>query len=81
VNKKFRVACGFRIEQRMIDPFSDLSYGSSFLNIAKFLGSNLEVTQHNKDKNYYLVRVNNRKSLVIILNYFNKYNSSIVTCK
>lgn len=74
VNKKFRIACEFRIEQRMIDPFSDLSYGSSFLNIAKFLGSKLEVTQHNKDKNYYLVRGNNRKSLVIILNYFNKYN-------
>jgi hypothetical protein len=57
----------------MIDPSSGLSYKPLFLKIAELLGTKLEISRHN-DKNYYLVRGNNRKSLNLILNYFYFYN-------
>ena len=72
-NKKLRIACELRIEQRMIDTISGLSYDPLFSIIAKFLGSKLEITLHNS-KNYFLVRGSNRKSLKIILNYFNSFS-------
>lgn len=41
ITKKRRVACRFRIEQRMIDPVTNESYEDLFNNIALFLGVNL----------------------------------------
>jgi LAGLIDADG endonuclease len=73
LKKKLRIGCEPRIEQRMIDPSSGLSYKPLFLKIAELLGTKLEISRHN-DKNYYLVRGNNRKSLNLILNYFYFYN-------
>lgn len=71
--KKVRIGCELRIEQRMIDPSSGLSYESLFLKIAELLGTKLEISKHN-DKSYYLVRGNNRKSLSLILNYFSFFS-------
>lgn len=81
--KKLRIGCELRIEQRMIDPLSGLSYKPLFLKIAELLGTKLEISMH-KDKNYYLVRGNNRKSLNLILNYFcfhNLYSSKYLDYK
>lgn len=72
--KKFRIACTLRIEQRMKDPYSNLSYESLFLQIADFLNCNLKTSNHNTDKTYYLLNANSRKSIKIILNYFSKFN-------
>jgi hypothetical protein len=73
-SKKFRIACELRIEQRIIDPFSGLSYEPLFLKLAEFLGQRLVISKHNKVKEYYLVRGNNRRDLINILGYFNQFD-------
>jgi len=70
---KFRIACSLRIEQRMIEPTSKLSYEPLFLSISEFLKTKLEISTHN-NKSYFLIRASNRNSLRIILNYFNSFN-------
>jgi len=70
---KFRIACSLRLEQRMIEPTSKLSYKPLFLNISEFLKAKLEISTHN-NKSYFLIRASNRNSLKIILNYFNLFN-------
>jgi len=71
--KKFRIACELRIEQRIIDTLSGLSYEHMFSEIAELLGSKLEISTHN-GKKYFLVRGSNRKSLKLILNYYNNFS-------
>jgi LAGLIDADG endonuclease len=70
---KFRIACILTLEQRMIDPISNLSYEPLLLEISKFLNAKLEISKHNKNKFYFKIRASNRNSLKIILNYFNFY--------
>jgi hypothetical protein len=69
--KKLRIVCEIRIEQRMIDSFSDLSYESLFLKLAEFLGQKLSISKHSTGKEYYLVRGSSQKNLIHILSYFN----------
>jgi LAGLIDADG endonuclease/Cytochrome C and Quinol oxidase polypeptide I len=71
---KVRIRCYLRIEQRMIEPFSNLSYEDLFKKISEFLNCNLRTSIHNKDKTYFLVDANNRISLQIILDYFNNFS-------
>jgi hypothetical protein len=71
--KKFRIACELRIEQRIIYTLSRLSYEHMFSEIAELLGSKLEISTHN-GKKYFLVRGSNRKSLKLILNYYNNFS-------
>jgi hypothetical protein len=71
---KFRIACTLTIEQRKIDPFSNLSYLPLFSKLSFFLNSKLEISKHNIDREYYKIRGYNRNSISIILNYFNKFN-------
>lgn len=66
--------CELRIEQRMIDPFSGLSYKPLFSKIAEFLGGKLYISIHNKTKEYFLVRCGSNKNLPLILNYFSLYS-------
>jgi hypothetical protein len=73
-NKKLRIACELRIEQRIIDPLSGVSYEYMFTKIAEFLESKIEFTTHNSGKKYLLVRGSNRKSLKLIMNYFNSFS-------
>lgn len=70
---KFRIACSLNLEQRMIDPFSNLSYEPLFLKISVFLNAKLETSKHN-NKSYFLIRASNRNNLQIILNYFCSFN-------
>jgi len=70
---KFRIACVFSLEQRMVEPTSNLSYEPLLLEISKFLKTELKISKHNKDKSYFLIRVSNRNSIRLILNYFYSY--------
>jgi len=70
---KFRIACSLRLEQRIIEPTSKLSYKPLFLSISEFLKAKLEISTHN-NKSYFLIKASNRNSLNIILNYFNFFN-------
>lgn len=73
IGSKFRIACELRIEQRMIDPISAVSYNELFTSIALFFKSKINLTNHN-NINYYMVRASNKVSLKIVLNYLDKYS-------
>ena len=70
---KFRIACSLTLEQRRIEPMSNLSYEPLFLKISKFLNAKLEISKHNENKFYFMIRASNRNSLKIIIDYFNYY--------
>lgn len=70
---KFRIACVFSLEQRMIEPTSNLSYEPLFLKISKFLNTKLKISKHNENKSYFFIRASSKNSLRIILNYFDSY--------
>lgn len=71
---KFRIACYLKIEQRIIDPFSNLNYENLFLKISKFMNCNLKLTTHNKNKKYYIIQATSKISIKKILDYFNEFN-------
>jgi len=71
---KFRIACSLTIEQRIIDPVSGLSYQDILNKISEFLGCKLKISRHNNNKEYFLIRASNRKSLIAIINYFSHFN-------
>lgn len=71
--KKKRVACRFRIEQRMFDPNTNESYESLFNNIAQFLGVNLTVVNRNTGKQYFNITAKSRESISVVKNYLNTY--------
>ena len=70
---KLRIACTMTLEQRMIEPMSNLSYEPLFLEISKFLKTKLNISKHNENKSYFMIRIHNRNSLKIIIDYFNCY--------
>ena len=70
-NKKRKVSCRLRIEQRLFEPVSKNSYYDVMLEIATFLGCNLKKrTQSSTNNEYFNITACSRKSLLIILNYF-----------
>ena len=72
--KKRRISCKLRIEQRMIDPVTNISYLDILTNIAEFLNCNLNIRKQAATGNeYYIVDASNKVSLNIIIAYFNKY--------
>lgn len=71
--KKRRVACRFRIEQRMVCPHTNESYEPLFKNIAAFLSVNLNVVNRASGKSYFNITAKSRESLSILQNYFNTY--------
>jgi hypothetical protein len=73
IGSKFRIGTELRIEQRMIDPISGVSYNELFTLIASFFKSKLKISSHN-NINYYMIRASNRVSLEIVLNYLDKYS-------
>lgn len=73
VIRKRRVACRFRIDQRMFDPDTNESYEPLFQNIASFLGVNLIVIKRSSGKEYFNITAKSRKSLNVVINYFNTY--------
>jgi len=72
--KKRKVSCRLRIEQRMLDPVTKISYFSVLNQIAKFLGCKLLTRKQLSTNNeYYTLAASNRKSLLVIVNYLELY--------
>lgn len=70
--KKIKISCRMRIEQRVLDPITNDSYSDILNQICTFLNCNL-LTRTQIRGGYYTVYASNEKSLIIILDYFNKY--------
>lgn len=70
---KNSVKLRMRLEQRMIDPYSGLSYNSIFTKIARFLSVKLAISHHNQGKEYYLITVRRISNLSILVKYFSSY--------
>lgn len=69
--KKSKISCRLRIEQRMIDPVTNQSYFGVLTEIASFLNCNLLTRKQSSTGNeYYTLSASSRKSLQIILDYF-----------
>lgn len=68
--RKRKVACRLRIEQRMLDPFTNQSYEPLFKAIAAFLGVNLVVVKRSNGKEYFNLTAKSRESITIVQNYF-----------
>lgn len=74
IRTKITIACALSIEQRMIDPYSNLSYEPLFLKISSFLNTKLRKSIHNKDKTYYLIQASNRSNIKIIIDYLTEFS-------
>lgn len=72
--KKRKISCRLRIEQRMLDPVTNISYSDILTDIANFLNCNL-LTRNQKatGNQYYTLTASSRISLEIIINYLEKY--------
>ena len=72
--KKRKISCRLRIEQRMYDPVTSNSYCDVLTEIAEFFGCKLltrkQVSTGNK---YFTLTASNRKSLLILINYFESF--------
>jgi hypothetical protein len=68
-----RVACRFRIEQRMVCPHTNESYEPLLKNLATFLNVNLNVVTRASGNQYFNITGKSRESLSILKNYFNLY--------
>jgi hypothetical protein len=73
--KKRKISCRMRIEQRMIEPNTKVSYYDILKEIADFLNCNLNTRKQLSTNNeYYNISASSRKSLSIMLNYFNNHS-------
>lgn len=66
--KKRKISCRLRIEQRMLDPITNDSYSKVLTDISNFLNCTLLTRRGN-----YIISASNDKSLLIIIDYLNKY--------
>lgn len=73
-NKKRKISCKLRIEQRMYDPVSKNTYEFVLQNICEFLGCNLKTRKQVSTGNeYYIIAASSKNSLIIIKNYFQAF--------
>jgi len=71
---KIKVSCRLRIEQRMIEPTTNVSYFNVLSEIAKFLNCNLLTRKQLSTGNeYYTLAATSRDSLLTITNYFETF--------
>jgi hypothetical protein len=71
---KNKIYCRLRIEQRMLDSITNVSYHSILLDISKFLGCSLLTRkQLATGKEYYTITAFSKKSLSIIIYYLNVF--------
>lgn len=70
---KNRVSARLRLEQRMIDPITGLSYEIVLSLITVAFGVTLGTVIHNKDKKYYIISASSTNARNLIVGYFNKY--------
>lgn len=66
---KNRVESRFRIEQRISDPITNISYKYIIESIACAFIVNCKISQHNIDKSYYSVCVSSPKKLIKLIEY------------
>lgn len=72
--RKQRVSCRFRLEQRMVDPKTNISYASVLNLIANYLGVGLNTRrQTSTGKTYYIIELSSVASITILINYLNTY--------
>jgi hypothetical protein len=72
---KRKVSCRLRIEQRMIEPKTNISYFHIMNEIALFLACNLLTRKQLSTGNvYYTLAATSRKSIIIITNYFENFS-------
>ena len=71
---KNKISCRLRIEQRMLDPITNISYYSILLHISNFLGCSLLTRkQLATSREYYTITASSKKSLSIITSYLNAF--------
>lgn len=70
---RFKVSCQFQLNQRMVDPRSNLGYSSIFNEIAKELGVNLHRIKQKNGVHYYVIKATSRKSKQILRQYFDTH--------
>lgn len=74
-NKKRKISCRLRIEQRMCEPVSGNSYFNVLTEVTDFLGCNLKTRKQVSTGNvYYTLTASSRKSLSMILTYFGYFS-------
>ena len=72
--KKRKISCRLRIEQRMYEPLSKISYFNILSEIAEFLNCNLKSRKQISTGNeYFNLTASSRKSLLITINYFKAF--------
>jgi hypothetical protein len=73
--KKRKISCRLRIEQRMYEPISKNSYSEVLTEITNFLNCNLKIRKQVSTGNeYFNLTASSRKSLSIILNYYQNFS-------
>lgn len=70
---KDRIAIRMRLEQRKLDPVTNVSYEPVLSAIASALGVALGTSIHNQDVEYYLIAVSSPAKLATLINYLDKY--------
>lgn len=72
--KKRKISCRMRIEQRMVDPISGISYEDILKEICDLLSCNLKTrTQTSTNNQYFTVTGSSRASLRIITDYLSLF--------
>lgn len=70
---KNRVSARLRLEQRLRDPKTNVSYSHIMGMIATALGTTLSISTHNGGVKYFLIAASSSKARAIIANYFTKF--------
>lgn len=71
---KNKISCRLRVEQRMLDPITNISYYSILSEISNFLGCSLLTRkQLATGREYYTITASSKKSLSIVTSYFSTF--------
>ena len=69
-NSKRRIACRFRLEQRMHDPITNQSYQHVFTSIASLLSTKVHQKQQSKTgRIYYKIEISSKHSISLLIKY------------
>jgi hypothetical protein len=70
---KNRVAARFRIEQKLVDTYSNLAYEPIMKKIGSALNTNLNISMHNQGNKYWSIELSSNSSRAILVNYFSRF--------
>lgn len=74
LHEQDKISCRLRIEQRMLDPITNVSYHSILLDISNFLGCSLLTRkQLATGREYFTITASSKKSLSIIISYLSAF--------